>query len=291
MIEGISNGTVLMKNIYRVFRREGVANQSQFERPAFTESGTFQYGYYEDIPNVAGIDYTQMSKAPTPHIIFNTIVQGNAVKQSAVIFTEFSNDGLDFGDSKSSTAGSNTPIDSYFLINNAEYVHYATNFDIHKRIPIGFRNNNTNTLKIQVGEFVNFNQAENVYLYDKESGQYHDILNQLYEFTLTPGVYHDRFEITFINETLNLPNLTESDFQVVQNNTTHTMTLHNPGIMDIKSATLFDITGKKVIEKLNIGTGASYDISTKGLSDAVYVLKVTAEGYNDFGIKIPVKNN
>jgi hypothetical protein len=291
MVEGVSNGTVFMRNNYRVFRREGAANQSQFERSVVAESGAIEYGYYEDIPNVAGIDYTQISKAPTPHIIFNTIVQGNAVKQSAVVFTDFSNDGIDFGDSKSSNAGSNAPLDSYFIINDTEYVHYATNFDIHKRIPIGFRNNVSNTFKIQVGEFVNFNQADNVYLHDKVTGQYHDILNQLYEFTLAPGVYHDRFEITFINETLNLPNFSDNDFQVVQNNASHTMTLHNPKSMDIKSATLYDITGKKVIEKLNIGTGVSYDISTKGLSDAVYVLKITADGYNDFGVKIPIKNN
>lgn len=291
MVEGVSNGTVFMRNNYRVFRREGAANQSQFERPVVAESGAIEYGYYEDIPNVAGIDYTQISKAPTPHIIFNTILQGNTVKQSAVVFTDFSNDGIDFGDSKSSNAGSDVPLDSYFIINDTEYVHYATNFDIHKRIPIGFRNNVPNTFKIQVGEFVNFNQAESVYLHDKVTGQYHNILDQLYEFTLAPGIYHDRFEITFINETLNLPNLSDNDFQVVQNNATHTMTLHNPKSMDIKTATLYDITGRKVIEKLNIGTGVSYDISTKGLSDAVYVLKVTAEGFNDFGVKIPIKNN
>lgn len=291
MIEGVTNGSVSMRNEYRVFLREGTTvNDMQFERPT-TESGSVEHGFYGDIPNVAGIDYSQVSKAPTPHIVFNVSLIGNAAKQMASIFTQSSHDGLDAGDAKSPTAGSNAAIDSYFLIYDTEYVHYSTNFDINKRIPIGFRNNVPNTFKIQVGEFVNFNQAENVYLHDKVTGQYHDILNQLYEFTLAPGVCHDRFEITFINETLNLPNFSDNDFQVVQNNTTHTLTLHNPRSMEVKSATLYDITGKKVIEKLNIGTGVSYDISTKGLSDAVYVLKVTAEGFNDFGIKVPVKNN
>ncbi|MFN4198798.1 MAG: T9SS type A sorting domain-containing protein [Flavobacterium sp.] len=291
MVEGSGGGTVFMRNSYRVFRREGAANQSQFERTVITESGAADYGYYDDIPNVAGIDFTQISKAPTPHILFNVLLQGTAVKQIASVFMESAIDGLDMADSKSPSAGSNAPLDSYFVINDMEYVQYATNFDIHKRIPIGFRNNVPNTFKIQVGEFVNFNQAENVYLHDKVTGQYHNILDQLYELNLAPGIYHDRFEITFINETLNLPNLSDNEFQVVQNNATHTMTLHNPKSMDIKTATLYDITGKKVIEKLNIGNDISFDISTKGLSDAVYVLKVTAEGYNDFGIKIPIKNN
>lgn len=289
MVEGVANGTVFMRNDYRVFRREGAANNSQFER-TMTESGAIDYGFYDDIPNVAGIDYTQISKAPNPHILFHTLINGSAVKQTAAVFMDASFDGLDSGDSKSPSAGNNLAFDSYFVIEDTEYVHYATNFGIHKRIPVGFRNNQTNTFKIQVKDFVNFNEAENVYLHDKETGMYHDILNQQYEFTLPVGVHNHRFEITFINETMNLPSLTESDFQVVQNNQFQTMTLHNPKSYDIKSAVLYDITGRNVIQKVNLGNAQSIEISTKGLSDAVYVLKVNAEGFNDYGIKIPIRN-
>lgn len=289
MIEGVSNGTVYMRNSYRVFEKEG--DDSHFERPFVTESGSIDYGYYKDIPNVSGIDYTQISKAPTPHIVFNTLLNGVAVRQTALVFKDWALDGKDYGDSKSATANSSLPFDYYFVIDGVEHSQSAIQFDISKRVAVGFKNNQPNTFKIQVKEFVNFNQADNVYLYDKVTGLYHDILNQHYELSLPAGVYNDRFEITFVNETLSLPNLSDNDFLVVQNNATHTMTLHNPKSMDIKSASLYDITGKRVIEKLDIGTGVSYDISTKGLSDAVYVLKVTAYGYNDFGVKIPIKNN
>jgi hypothetical protein len=289
MVEGVANGTVFMRNLYRVFRREGAANNSQFER-SIAESGAIDYGFYDDIPNVAGIDFTQISKAPTPHILFNMYLNDNAVKQTAAVFMDASFDGLDPGDSKSSTAGDNLAFDSYFVIEDIEYVHYATNFGIHKRIPVGFRNNQTNTFKIQVKEFVNFNEAENVYLHDKETGMYHDILNQQYELTLQAGVYNHRFEITFINETLDLPSLTDNDFQVVQNNQSQTMTLHNPKSYDIKSAVLYDITGRNVTQTVNLGNAQTIEISTKGLSDAVYVLKVNTEGFNDYGVKIPIRN-
>jgi hypothetical protein len=289
MIEGVANGAVLMKNEYRVFRREGVANNSQFER-TMTESGAIDYGFYDDIPNVAGIDYTQISKAPNPHILFHTLIHGNAVKQSAAVFLDASYDGLDPGDSKSPNAGNNLAFDSYFVIEDTEYVHYATSYGIHKRIPVGFRNNQSNTFKIQVKDFVNFYEAENVYLHDKETGLYHDILNQQYEFTLPAGVHNHRFEVTFINETLDLPSLTDNDFQVVQNNQSQTMTLHNPKSYDIKSAVLYDITGRNVIQKVNLGNAQTIEISTKGLSDAVYVLKLNTEGFNDYGVKIPIRN-
>lgn len=289
MVEGTAIGTVFMRNEYRVFRREGAANDSQFER-TMNESGAIDYGFYDDIPNVAGIDYTQISKAPAPHILFNTQVAGNAAIQSAVVFLDASFDGLDPGDSKSPNAGNNLAIDSYFVINDTEYVHYATNFGLHKRIPLGFRNNQTNTFKIKVGEFVNFNEVENVYLHDKETGLYHDILHQLYEFTLQPGIHNNRYEVTFINETMNLPSLTDNDFQVVQNNESQTMTLHNPKSYDIKSAVLYDITGRSVVEKVSLGNAQTIEISTKGLSDAVYVLKVNTDGFNDYGVKIPIRN-
>ena len=70
-------------NIYRLFRREGVANNSQFERNSNTVQ-TADYGFFDDIPNVAGIDYTQISKAPTPHFIVNTSLNNSAVRQIAI---------------------------------------------------------------------------------------------------------------------------------------------------------------------------------------------------------------
>lgn len=67
MIRGIAAGNAQIKNTHRVFRKEGFATNSEFERNATNQQTNTDYGFYEDIPNVAGVDYTQISKAPTPH--------------------------------------------------------------------------------------------------------------------------------------------------------------------------------------------------------------------------------
>lgn len=276
-VEGIANGTLYMRNSYRVFRREGIANNSQFERNSSQIMSVEDYGYYEDIPNVAGIDYTQISKAPTPHILFNTMLNGIAVRQTALCFLDFATDGVENADTKSPDAGSDKPFDMYFVLNNTEYVQSTTSFDINKRFPVGFKNTSPATFRIQVADFINFNQAENVYLYDKQTGLYHDIKNNEYQFAIESGVHNDRFEVTFVNQTLDLPTLSDGDFLVHQNNAQQQLMFYNPNSYDIKSVRLYDVTGKLVISEFKIGTQANHQISTSGLSDAVYIAKVETD--------------
>ena len=254
MVRGAANGTVQMRNIYRLFRREGVANNSQFERNSNIVQ-TADYGFFDDIPNVAGIDYTQISKAPTPHFIVNTA-------------------------------------DMYLVLNNDLYVHSATSFDENKRFPIGFKNATSGmfTFTIKVNEFINFD-VDNVFLHDLESGLYHDIKNSFYEVTLPSGVYNNRFEITFKNDALSVSNPIKENIVVFQNNMNQLLTVSNPNLLDIKSVTLFDISGKKIFSHLNLGTNSSYAFSTAALSDGVYLAKIQCSDGKNKVQKIIVSSN
>lgn len=287
-VEGITDGTVTMKNSYRVFRKEGSANQSEFERNANHQVLSEEdYGYYDDIPNVAGIDFTQLRRRPVPHIRFNTSLNDMAIRQVSLCFLNHATDGVDLADAKSPDADSTKPFDMYFVLDNTEYVQSTTSFDIAKRFPVGFKNTSQATFRIQVADFINFNEVENVYLHDKQTGLYHDIRNNEYQFTIEPGVHNDRFEVTFINEVLSIPTLSDSDFLVHQNNAQQQLMLHNPKSYDIKSVRLYDVTGKLVISEFKIGTQASYKISTSGLSDAVYIAKVETDG-GEYAKKVSV---
>lgn len=275
-VEGTSNGTVSMRNLYRVFRREGVVNNSEFERSA-NQSFSDTEEYYDDIPNVAGIDYTQLRKRAVPQIRFNTSLNNVAIRQISLCFLDFATDGVDLADAKSPDAGSEKPFDMYFVLDNTEYVQSTTSFDIAKRFPVGFKCTSQATFRIRVADFINFNQAENVYLYDKQTGLYHDIKNNEYQFAIESGVHNDRFEVTFVNQTLDLPTLSDGDFLVHQNNAQQHLMFYNPNSYDIKSVRLYDVAGKLVISKFKIGTDTNYQISTAGLSDAIYVAKVETD--------------
>lgn len=280
MLRGIGNGDIQIKNSYRVFVKEGASNNSQFER-------NNEYGFYDDIPNLSGTDYTQISKAPTPHIKINISLGDQAVRQVVIAFLDNSIDGLDKADSKS--PDDNLPIDSYLYLNNSKYVHSTTNFNINKVFPIGFNNNVASTFKIQVSGFVNFSGADNVYLHDKLLNEYHDIKNSEYSLLLPIGVINDRFEITFQNSTLGIDDSDIiKDFIIYQNIKSNLLTIKNPNQFEIQSIDIYDILGKSVLSKSKIGNNSTYEFNTSNLSNGVYIVKVKLE--NDTIITKKISN-
>jgi len=294
---GASGNPVRMRNEYRVFRKEGDGltdpSLTHFEKNG-NATNSVDYGFYEDIPNVAGIDYTQISKAPTPHILINSTLNSNAIRQLALGFMDSAIDGVDRADTKNPEQTNNLPYDVYFYLGNTEYIHSVTSFDINKRFPIGFKNNGSGlaTFRVQAADIINFTGSEKVYLYDGLTGLYYPIRENYHELNLAPGVYNDRFEITFKNaEALGLDDNLSNNFVIVQNNSNQLLSISNPNALDIKSVALYDILGKLIFNKVNIGTNTTYEFPTTNLSDGVYVVKLETTDNRSLGQKIIVKKN
>jgi hypothetical protein len=206
----------------------------------------------------------------------------------ALAFLPTATDGIDKADAKSADDGGNLPFDMYFVLDNKEYVQAATSFDITKRFPVGFKNNTASTFRIAVADFVNFNETENVYLYDKTTNVYHDIKNAEYQFQIEPGVHNERFEITFLAETLSNPKFDGTTLDVVQNNTNQNLIIHNPNAQDIKEVGLYDLTGKRILRKTKLGSNEYYQFSTSGLSESIYIVKVITADKNELNKKISI---
>lgn len=291
MVKGITNGNATFQNTQRVFEKEG--SDSVFQKNA-NATTTIDYGFYDNIPNVAGTDYTQISKAPPPHIKINCSLNSGAIRQLALCFMNGCVDGVDRSDTINPELSSNLPIDFYFYLGNTEYIHSATTFDIDKRFAVGFKNNGTGiaSFKVQAAEFLNFDAAEAVYLYDGLTGIYYSIKENYYELNLAPGVYNNRFEITFKNDqALVLDDNLSSNFVIVQNNSNQLLSISNPNLLEIKSVTLYDVLGKIVFDKVNVGINATYEFPTNNLSDGIYVVKLRTTDNKSLGQKIIVKRN
>lgn len=289
MVRGVANGSVQIKNSHRVFVKEGVANFSQFERTS-NEVNTIGTSNFWEIPNVAGIDYTQLSMAPTPHFTVNASLGGNAVRQVALCFLPTAVDGIDRADSKSPDSASNLPADMYLVLENEPFVHATTSFDISKRINVGFKTNTPTTYTVMVKDLVNFDLAENIFLYDDETGLYHDIKNVPYAITLPVGTVNNRFQITFTDQALSNDVVDPTKFDLIQNNNIQMLTLNNPSQMEVTEIGLYDILGKTVFSKKNIGNNTTYEYPTSGLAEGVYVVRIkTSEGYS-LSKKIIIKN-
>jgi hypothetical protein len=268
MIKGLVNGNVQMKNGYRVFVKEGTENLSQFERRANEK-------------NAAGID--------TPSLIrFNTLLDNGPISQTVLAFNSSSTDGVDrFMDASSAN---DSPANVYFVLSNTQYVINSMPFDINKKIAIGFRNLAQANYKITVNEISNLTEVENVYLHDKTTNQYYDIKNSFYDLTLPAGTYNTRYEITFKNGTLGVDGLAKHNFVVFQNNTTENLTISNPSQLEIASYGLYDVAGKLIFHKNQLGTELSYLFPTSNLSDGIYIVKLAGTDKIEMGQKIIIKN-
>jgi hypothetical protein len=53
------------------------------------------------------------------------------------------------------SSSDSSPADVYFVLKDSEYVINAVNFDLDKKIPIGFKNTKQANFKITVSEIVN----------------------------------------------------------------------------------------------------------------------------------------
>ena len=274
MVKGLANGTITLKNSHRDFKKEG--NFSQFERNSNSQNSN----------TVISIGVETISQ-----IRLNTIVNNQYTKQMALAFIPESTDGVDRGIDAISPVADNLPNDVYFFLDNNKYIIQGVNFDINKRIPIGIKSSDNASFEFDASTIVNFDSSQDIYLYDRQEGTYHDIKNDTYIVILPMGTYNNRFEITFKNGALSVSNPIKEDIVVFQNNTNQLLTVSNPNLLDLKSVTLFDISGKKIFSHLNLVSNSNYVFSTAALSDGVYLAKIQCSDGKNKVQKIIVSSN
>lgn len=271
MIEGDvhAKGDVQMKNSYRVFVKEGLANLSQFEKRANNKK-------------------TIENEAIISQIRFNTLMDNGPISQMVLAFSPLSTMGVDRAmDSASPNDG---PANVYFEINDKEYVIETMPFDGNRKIAIGFRNGAEANYKIMVNEIVNLAEVSNVYLHDKLGNLYYDIKNDFFNLTLPAGINNTQYEITFTNGTLGSNDLASHSFLVQQNNIAKNLIISNPLLKEIVSYDLYDVAGKLIYAKTGLGTDSSYVFSTSDLSNGIYIVKLASMDKIEIGTKIIVKN-
>lgn len=289
VIEGTSNTNVEMNNSYRVYVKEGAATLSQFEKSGSTGGKESKSSFLTAIPSVSGKDYTQVSSQESSHLRLSALIDDQGVRQLVLAFVPKATDGVDHAmDAPSSEVA---PADVYFVINEKEFLINALDFDIDKKIAVGFRNVNKANFKLSVKDIINFSAANEIYLHDKITNEYFDIKNSFHEVVMPAGVNNTQFEITFkTDKTLGIEESEKSDFLVFQNNTLKSLSISNPLQKDLKTCTVYDILGKLVFSKKDLGSNTNYSFSTSSLSDGIYIVKVDTNEKNAIGQKIIVKN-
>lgn len=182
---------------------------------------------------------------------------------------------------------------------NIPHLINGTNFGPGKKIPISFTLNKAGRVMIKVAEEINAPYSE-MYLYDALNQTYKQLnYNQSRSgipINLSAGKHEDRFYIVF--EKIDIlpwkPIVNAEEFknsvQVFQNNPQQQLEIRNPEGYDIKALSAFDMTGKQVLHKTNIGDQTSYSFYSGNLSAGVYIVKLHTSDDQIIDYKMLVHN-
>ena len=284
MFVGDANGTVSIKNEYRVFFKEDTAG-SVFQRPEGDTDSQL------NIPNDTGLSTaaeTARENNRTPIMRIWSIFDEAVTRDMVIAFYDQATDGYDRG--LDGLSAQDLKTDAYFPIgddnNRKPYVINGIKFDQNKQVPISFKVQNQSKLDIKVVEEVK-KPYTNAYIFDRVENTYQQITGGMSAtFNLPSGTYDNRFFIVFrspyvkrdIPQTeLNEKLIVTENVTFFQNNPLQQLEISNPEGYAIKSALVYDMNGKLVIQEKNLGDQSKYSFYTGNLSDGVYLVKLMTE--------------
>lgn len=282
VINAVDGGSATFKNSHRVFVKE-TAGSSQFERNASKEKSTQK--------ETASSNATEEVVEVVSHFRFNTIIDNQFTRQLALTFVPTATDGIDYGIDALNMDDA-LPNDVTFLIEDGSYVIQGINFDDTKKIALTAKVATKATFKFSIPEVTNFDSEQKIYIYDALDDSYHDIKNGTYQVTVAPGVYNDRFKITFKDaSTLGIGDNTAKNFFAIQDNINSRLRIENPNSLNLQSFKLYDVLGQTVLSKKDLGTDQNYTFSTTGLSSGIYITEFLTIDNERFIEKIVISNS
>ncbi|WP_418510239.1 T9SS type A sorting domain-containing protein [Corallibacter sp.] len=240
-----------------------------------------------------GLDYMDILNNTTiiPEIRIHTRINNTYYKESVIAFRQ--NADLNYNKFSDAKNASVLPNDNYLMAGSNELSIKSINYSPDARIPFGFESQGQNTTySVTVNSLKDVPEDVNVYVFDKTTGVYTNIKTGTFEVSLPTGTYNNRFEITFDSQTLSTNDdvTALNDFKILQNNNDSQLVLINPKQLAVKSVTLFDISGKRVLNELDLDTKDRYSFSTKNLSEGVYIAKVLFESNQETTKKVIISN-
>ncbi len=244
-----------------------------------------------------GLDYQNIVNNPTiiPEIRIYTHIDDTYYRESVIAFRS----GTSLNYSNQGTDGllvMKLPSDAYILADGHELSIKSLMYDVDVRLPFGIVAENTtnNVFDIQIRNLKDTPSSMEVFIYDNVTDTYTNIINDTFSVTLDQGTYNNRFEITFkaLDATLDIEENEISDsFTVFQNNTASSLIIKNPESHNVKAFTMFDVSGKLIYNKINLGANTEYRFPTNTLSTGAYLVKITTKNNVEITKKVIVHNN
>jgi hypothetical protein len=288
---GTNGGDFIIDNSMRLYMTEApdkTSNGSHFGRSSNEDN--FKAMSHN------GLDYMYIVRNPkvTPQIRITSEINNTYIRESVIAFNPNRNN--EFNKIGDAISPSVLDTDTYFLANNYKLVIKSITYDIDAKLPLGLKaENENNTYSITIKEMKDVSENIEVFIHDKELDTFTDIISNTFDISLPKGDYDNRFEIVFRNsrqvlDNEDFANETIESFDVYQNNNIKEFVINNPKSHTIKSFTMFDVTGKVIFKKQNLGNQTQYTFPTNTISSGTYITKITTDQNIDISKKIIVKN-
>lgn len=186
------------------------------------------------------------------------------------------------------------PNDMYFRVYNTNLIIQGVSyFNENKRHPLSIKVNQTGYIKIVLDEVENFDPNRKVFIYDNETGLYHNIKTQSFSIKLTTGVHNDRFYLTFTNRNSAIAttiNRTNEDVDGSENETIDVKYVNTNQVLKItnadqnttvKQVSLYNVVGQ-VLQVWDVRNENQTNIQIPMIANStgVYIVKVETTNGN-----------
>ncbi|WP_394906133.1 T9SS type A sorting domain-containing protein [uncultured Mesonia sp.] len=234
---------------------------------------------------------TISSSSPTdsiPLLRLNFVFDNLYTRQVAVVFNDAATTGVDMAMDAANIDAVNS--DAGIFNNNRNYVIDVRPFNQDEHIPlyISLNEDKEVTFKINNQEHIDL---EHIYIYDSQYKMYNKINDGKYfNINLPAGNHHNRFYLAFKDQRLGIDELEGSNFIITQNNSLQTLNIGNPNNASITAVRVFDMMGKRILFKNQLGSNSNYSFSTQNLAAGIYIVQIVDENQNAFTQKVSIYN-
>ena len=301
-INGNAGGNVTVDNSMRVYLKQdnnaGGGDGAIFNRTASTSESNADNQTIAMSHN--GLDYMNIVNHPTivPEIRIHTTINDTYVRENLIAFRANGSE-TEFKPGFDGRMAQKLATDTYLMTGEDDKLSIKSiAYNVDAKVPFGVvAQNNASKYSITINSLENVSDNVDVFIHDKQNDTYTDIRNGVYEITLDAGEHNDRFDIVFkdraseeLEEIINTEEAVTSSFNVYQNNTNSMLTIKNPKAYIVKSFTMYDVTGKVIYNKQNLGNNEVYTFPTNTLSSGMYVTKVVTDQDFEISKKVMVHN-
>jgi hypothetical protein len=181
--------------------------------------------------------------------------------------------------------------DMYFMTETAKLnIQGDGYFNANTIYPLGIKNATTGNVKFAIDDKENFEESQDIFIYDKETETYHDIRSQAFEIELPAGTYESRFSLRFTNQAA--LDTTENELQVgvTHSQADNMVNINNPlAEVTIKAVSLYNLLGQVVISwDITNENQTAMHLPVSRLSAGGYVVKINTDK-GDITKKILIK--